>query len=77
MTNCYTSLRGHYIGFLPRARISFNPDDLAMAFQKMHQGVRWDETPAVNEWDWKAQYNLENMVENFIKELKEHPSWCL
>ena len=63
--------------FLPHAKVSFKPDDLAMAFQKMHQGVRWDETPAVKEWNWNVQYDLEAMVEDFIKELKEHPSWYL
>lgn len=70
-------LKNAIIRFLPQARISFNPDDLAMAFQKMHQGVRWDETPAVKEWNWKVQYNLERMVEDFIRELKEHSSWYL
>ena len=70
-------LKKAVLRFLPDARISFKPDDLAMAFQKMHQGVRWDETPAVKEWNWKVQYDLESMVEDFIKELKEHPSWYL
>ncbi len=68
-------LKNAVLRFLPDAKISFNPDDLAMAFQKMHQGVRWDETPAVKEWNWKVQYDLERMVEDFIKELKEHPQW--
>jgi threonine 3-dehydrogenase len=68
-------LKNAVLRFLPDAKISFNPDDLAMAFQKMHQGVRWDETPAVEEWNWKVQYDLERMVEDFIKELKEHPQW--
>jgi len=70
-------LKNAVLRFLPDARINFKPDDLAMAFQKMHQGVRWDETPAVKEWNWRVQYNLESMVEDFIKELKEHPSWYL
>ncbi len=68
-------LKNAVLKFLPHAKISFNPDDLAMAFQKMHQGVRWDETPARSEWNWKVQYDLEKMVEDFIKELKEHPAW--
>ena len=68
-------LKNAVLHFLPQAKISFNPDDLAMAFQKMHQNVRWDETPARNEWNWKIQYDLEKMVEDFIKELREHPSW--
>lgn len=60
---------------LPHAQISFNPDPFAMAFHKMSQGVRWDETSAVKEWNWKSEYNLKALVEDFIKELKEHPSW--
>jgi len=68
-------LKNTILHFLPQAKISFKPDPLAMAFQKMHQGVRWDETPAVKEWNWKAKYDLETLVEDFINELKEHPSW--
>ena len=68
-------LKNAILRFLPHAKISFNPDDLAMAFQKMHQGVRWDETRATSEWNWKVEYDLEKMVEDFIKELKDHPSW--
>ena len=63
--------------FLPKAQISFKPDPLAMAYQKRHQGVEWDETPAIKEWNWKAKYNLEAMVEDFIHELKEHQSWYI
>jgi nucleoside-diphosphate-sugar epimerase len=57
--------------------LSFKPDPLAMAYQKMHQGVEWDETPAATEWDWKPTYTLEGMVEDFIKELKEHRQWYM
>ena len=70
-------LKNAILRFIPHAKISFNPDSLAMAFQKMHQGVRWDETPAVTEWNWKVKYNLESLIEDFIKELKEHPSWYI
>ena len=71
------ALRDAILRFLPEARIGFEPDELAMAFQKMHQGVRWDETPAVKEWNWKVKYNLDEMVEDFIQELKTHRSWYL
>ncbi len=60
---------------LPQAQISFAPDPLAMAFQKMNQGIRWDESAAFTEWGWKCRYNLDAMVEDFIKELKDHPEW--
>jgi len=68
-------LKNTILIYLPQAKLSFNPDPLAMAFQKMHQGVRWDETPAIREWNWRAKYNLEALVEDFITELREHPRW--
>ena len=48
-----------------------------MAFQKMHQGVRWDETSAVREWDWQVKFNLDDMVEDFMHELTNHRSWYI
>jgi nucleoside-diphosphate-sugar epimerase len=68
-------LKDTILTYLPQAKLSFNPDPLAVAFQKMNSGVRWDETPAVKEWNWKAIYNLDEMIKDFIKELKEHTSW--
>ena len=61
--------------YLPDARLSFNPDPLAMAFHKMSQGVRWDETLAVKEWGWKGRYRLDEMVKDFIRELTDRSSW--
>jgi nucleoside-diphosphate-sugar epimerase len=37
--------------------------------------VRWDESPAVNEWGWRPGYGLEEMVDDFILELTEHGDW--
>ncbi len=68
-------LRDAILRYLPHAQLSFNPDPLAMAFHKMSQGVQWDETPAVKEWNWKARYSLDEMVKDFICELTDHPSW--
>lgn len=70
-------LKDTILRHLPQAQLTFNPDPLAMAFQKMHQGVRWDETPAVSEWNWKVKCNLDDMVEDFIRELTDHRSWYL
>ena len=70
-------LKNVILRFLPRSQISFNPDPLAMAYQKMHQRVQWDDTPAIREWNWKVRYNLEAMVEDFILELREHRSWFI
>jgi len=70
-----TQLKETILRYLPDARLSFNPDPLAMTFHKMSQGVRWDETPAVKEWSWKVRYGLDEMVRDFIRELTDHRSW--
>jgi len=70
-------LKNTIVRHLPQAQLTFKPDPLAMAFQKMNQGVRWDETPAVREWNWKIKYNLDDMVKDFIRELTDHPSWYI
>lgn len=69
------SLKEAILKYLPHAKLTFKPDPLAMAFHRMSQGVRWDETPARKEWGWKVGYPLEALVEDFIKEMSEHPSW--
>jgi len=68
-------LRSAILKCLPGAQITFNPDPLAMAFHKMSQGVRWDDTPAQQEWGWKGKYDLDALVEDFISEMREHPNW--
>jgi len=68
-------LKDAILKYLPQAKLSFNPDPLAMAFHKMSQGVRWDDSPAQREWGWKVHYPLESLVEDFIQEMREHPSW--
>ena len=70
-------LKETIVRHLPQAQLTFNPDPLAMAFQKMHQSVRWDETPAVREWNWKIKYNLDDMVADFIRELTDHRFWYI
>lgn len=68
-------LKEAILKYLPQANLTFNPDPLAMAFHRMSQGVRWDETPARTEWGWKVHYPLEALVEDFIREMREHPTW--
>jgi threonine 3-dehydrogenase len=70
-------LKNTILRHLPQAQLTFNPDPLAMAFQKMHQGVRWDETSAVREWNWQVKFNLDDMVEDFMHELTDHRSWYI
>ncbi len=38
-------LKNTILHHLPQAQLAFRPDPLAMAFQKMNQDVRWNETP--------------------------------
>jgi len=61
--------------YLPQAKLGFVPDELAMDFHQMSQGVRWDETPAVTEWGWRCTYDLNAMVKDFVQELTDHPEW--
>ncbi len=61
--------------YLPQANLGFVPDKLAMDFHQMSQGVRWDESPAVAEWGWRCSYDLDRTVNDFIKELADHPKW--
>jgi len=68
------SLKNAILKFLPEAQLTFNPDPLAMAFHKMSQGVRWDDTLGQKEWGWKTRYNLETLVEDFIQEMRDHPT---
>jgi nucleoside-diphosphate-sugar epimerase len=69
------SLKNAILKYLPDSKLSFNPDPLAMAFHKMSQGVCWDDTPAQKEWGWEVKYKLEALVEDFIREMREHPAW--
>lgn len=57
---------------LPSADIQFKPD------RELTEIVRsWpkylEESRAGQEWGWKTQYSLREMVEDFIKEVQTHP----
>lgn len=68
-------LRDALLRRFPGAEITFAPDPAALAFQKMHQGARWDDSAASREWGWKARYDLDGMIGDYVEELKAHPSW--
>lgn len=63
-------LRERIITHIPSAKIGFAPEELAMNFQKMHQRVVWDDSKAKQEWGWKFTYDLDQMILDFIEELK-------
>ncbi len=57
---------------LPGAQITFVPDP---AVQKLLDRILHppEDRLAVEEWGWQPQYTLEEMVEDFIREVQTHP----
>jgi threonine 3-dehydrogenase len=57
---------------LPNAMITFAPDyELQQILDRMLHPP--DDRTAMKEWGWHAHYNLEEMVEDFICEMKTNP----
>lgn len=54
---------------IPGAKISFKPD---MTLQKLLTLHPIDDEVAQREWGWKAIYNQENIVDDFIAEIKNY-----
>ena len=65
-------LKNSILYYLPEAKLSFSPDPFAVTFYKICQGLRWDQTPAIQEWNWKIKYNLNGNIEDILNELKEN-----
>ena len=57
---------------IPNARIDFQPD---MEIQKIVDKflLPLDDTAAREEWDWKPKFSHEDIVDDFLEELKAHP----
>ena len=57
---------------VPGAKINFKPD---MEMQKILNKLLHplDDSIAQQEWGWKAQYNQEKIVDDFIAEMKSNP----
>ncbi len=57
---------------LPNADIRFKPDrELTEIVRSWPKSL--DERRAREEWGWKTQYQLEESVKDFIKEIQDHP----
>lgn len=57
------------------AQLSFNPEPLAMEYQKKHQTVIWKDEAAMQEWGWKPKFSLDRMIDDFIIELTDNYEW--
>lgn len=57
---------------IPQAKIDFKPDaELQKLLNKLLHPL--DDSVARKEWGWKAQYNQEKIVDDFIAEMKKNP----
>jgi threonine 3-dehydrogenase len=57
---------------VPEARINFQPDP-SLEFIISRLTVRFDDSRAREEWDWEPRYTQEEMVDDFLQEMREHP----
>jgi hypothetical protein len=56
---------------IPGAEISFAPDpSLQSAFDR---SLPIDDSNAEREWNWKPTYDHEQIVDDFLQELRLHP----
>ena len=57
---------------IPDAKINFDPDlDLLAVIEKLLLAI--DDCCAKKEWNWKAEYDQERIINDFLEELKLHP----
>jgi threonine 3-dehydrogenase len=63
------AIRKHF----PKARLTYKPDPLAMAFHGKNQGLKFEDGVAEKEWGWKPEYSLERTIEDFYAELRKNP----
>jgi threonine 3-dehydrogenase len=57
---------------IPGAKIDFNPDvEIQKILDKLLHPV--DDSIAQKDWGWKAEYNQEKIVDDFIAEMKTNP----
>ncbi|HEU0001466.1 MAG TPA: NAD-dependent epimerase/dehydratase family protein [Ktedonobacteraceae bacterium] len=57
---------------IPDARIDFQPDP-SLQFIISRLTVRFDDSRAREEWGWEPRYTQDEMVDDFLHEMKEHP----
>lgn len=59
-------------GKVPDLRVSYNPDPVLVEFID-HLSKPIDDSKAQQEWGWRPAYGLEEMVTDFIGELRSNP----
>ena len=57
---------------VPEARINFQPDP-SLEFIISRLTVRFDDILAREEWAWEPRYTQEEMVDDFLHEMSQHP----
>lgn len=57
---------------VPEAQINFQPDP-SLEFIISRLTVRFDDSRAREEWDWEPRYTQEEMVDDFLQEMRDHP----
>ena len=59
---------------IPGARLSFKPDPVVVALLQELGRMEISDACARAEWDWKASYSLDAMVDDFIAEFEKNQS---
>jgi nucleoside-diphosphate-sugar epimerase len=54
------------------AQVDFKPDP-TLQFMLNRMMVRFDDSRAREEWSWEPHYTQDQMVDDFLREMKEHP----
>ena len=57
---------------VPEAQINFQPDQ-SMQPLLNRLTIRFDDSRAREEWGWEPQYSQDQMVDDFLQEMREHP----
>ena len=57
---------------IPGAQIDFRPDPMTQPLLN-RLTMRYDDSRAREEWDWQPHYSQEEMVDDFLQEMREHP----
>jgi threonine 3-dehydrogenase len=56
---------------LPEAKLTFDPDP---GLTQIYTGMRpFDDRGAREEWGWQPEYDYEQLMDDFITELRQHP----
>jgi threonine 3-dehydrogenase len=57
---------------VPGAQIDFQPDP-SLQFMLNRMMVRFDDSRAREEWGWEPHYTQDQMVDDFLQEMRQHP----